>query len=408
VAAKRVDLSAAWAGHAEDWRHPAQAITQWHGAGDLDPALLRYRATKKWWDVLEAAQITLLVTREYEHLVVALAVVDGAPRVSSLPLAHPSGIAADQLTGRVHIASTRNPNQVFELAPVEDVLPRADSWARPVTGPVLTPMSSRMYPGALYIHDLAVVDGRLLANAVGQNAVVHLDRQGGLEPVWWPKAIDSPVGPRFDANVLQLNSIAAGDDLESSYFTASAASPGRYRPGHPRFPVDGCGVLFSGKTRDVVASGLTRPHSARLHGGDVWVCNSGYGELGRVRDGAFEPVWRLRGWTRGLAFAGDHVFVATSRVIPRFKQYAPGLDVNASLCAIHAIDLARGEIVAHLTWPSGNQIFAIDWLPVSLAHGLPFRGRTRHPSKAETNFFYTFRPQGTSGQLQKDRNGKRI
>jgi len=35
---------------------------------------------------------------------------------------------------------------------------------------VLIPLQSRFYPGALYIHDLALIGGRLHANAVGENA----------------------------------------------------------------------------------------------------------------------------------------------------------------------------------------------------------------------------------------------
>src|SRR5205823_12622765 len=119
--------------------------------------------------------------------------------------------------------------------------------------------------------------------------VVRLPEGGGFEPVWWPRCIDGPRGPRTDKNYLQLNSIAAGPSLKTSYFAASAAAPSRRRPGHLNFPVDRRGVVFSGATREVVGTGLTRPHSARLRGQEVWVDNSGYGELGRIVAGRFEP-----------------------------------------------------------------------------------------------------------------------
>ena len=94
--------------------------------GDLDPALLRYRTSGSWWDCLESAGLTLLVTREYEHLVIALSVVRGKPLVSYLPLPHPSGLAVDRRQNVVHVASTRNPNQIYDLAPVSDLMPRPD------------------------------------------------------------------------------------------------------------------------------------------------------------------------------------------------------------------------------------------------------------------------------------------
>jgi hypothetical protein len=35
-----------------------------------------------------------------------------------------------------------------------------------------------MFPGSLYMHDVAFVGGRLHANAVGHNAVVRIDDAG--------------------------------------------------------------------------------------------------------------------------------------------------------------------------------------------------------------------------------------
>jgi len=63
----------------------------------------------------------------------------------------------------------------------------------PATEPLagaLVPVRCRYLPGALYIHDLALVGGRLHANAVALNAVVELPPEGGFRPVWWPRAID--------------------------------------------------------------------------------------------------------------------------------------------------------------------------------------------------------------------------
>ena len=190
-----------------------------------------------------------------------------------MALPHPSGLAV--AAERVTVASTRNPNQLVELAPAA------------VEGRPLVPVRTEFHPGSLYLHDLAYVGGVLHGNAVGQNAVVRLDG-GRAERVWWPKAIETEAGPDFSRNYLQLNSIAAGPSLEASFFSASAERMSSRRPGHRNFPVDGRGVVFSGATREPVVRGLTRPHSARLHEGRLWVESSGYGELGVVEDGRFE------------------------------------------------------------------------------------------------------------------------
>jgi uncharacterized protein (TIGR03032 family) len=383
-------LAALWAHHHAQMRDPAQIVSQWSAASDVDPALLECRVTGAWWDILREHRLTLLVTREYEHLVLAFSMRDGRRRSSHLPLPHPSGLAVDRERGRVHIASTRNPNVLFEFAPMGGDRPRRAAGLVPVglrqadrrnlpggdkprrsSRNALAPTRARYLPGSLYLHDLAMIGGRLHGNAVGLNAVVRFDDAGGYEPVWWPSSIDGPDGPRFERNYLQVNSIAAGPTLGSSFFSASTAVPSRRRPGHLNFAVDGRGVLFSGKTRDVCATGLTRPHSARFFRGDVWLDNSGYGEFGRIADGRFEPYMKLPGWTRGLCFHDRYAFVGTSRVLPRYAGYAPGLDPSKCVAGIHIVDMDSARVVGSIAWPLGNQLFAIDVVPDEFTVGFP-------------------------------------
>jgi uncharacterized protein (TIGR03032 family) len=375
------EVAALWVRHHAAWRDPAQVVSQWSGADAIDPRLLAFTVRGAFWDALASTGATLLVTREYEHLVMALRVGEAGREVSYLPLPHPSGLAADRRRGLVHVASTRNPNQVFDLAPARG-------------GKPLVPVRARFLPGCLYLHDLALIGGGLYGNAVGHNAVVRLHEDGRFERVWWPRCIENSRGPLFDRNHLQLNSIAAGADLAGSFFSASGDRVTARRPGHVNYPVDRRGVIFSGATREVVVRGLTRPHSARLRRGRVWVANSGYGEVG-VADGTFAAVARLPGWTRGLCFCGPVLFAGTSRVIPRYRHYAPGLDADDCVCGLHALDATSGRVLGSLLWPYGHQIFAIDWLPATTTAGLPFRAGGRRA--AARALFYDFAACGLAG-----------
>jgi uncharacterized protein (TIGR03032 family) len=385
-----------WEHHHGQWRSPEQVLSHWIDGHDLDPSIVRGRARGAFWEILADRGLTLLVTREYEHLVVALSTQAGRPRVSWMTLPHPSGIAVDASRGVVHVASTRNPNQILELAPATGELDRADAEPADLAGAPLVPLRSRYLPGATYIHDLALIAGDLHVDAVGMNAIGRIDEAGRFVAVWWPLAVDDDGRLDSSRNYLQLNSIAAGPDLAGSYFTASSDRRSRRRPGHLDYAVDGRGVLFSGATRDVAARGLTRPHSARLHAGRVWLDNSGYGELGTAAGGGYDPVARLPGWTRGLALAGDIAFVGTSRVIPRFSRYAPGLDSDRSECAIHIVDLARGESIASLVWPAGNQIFAVEAVPATFSLGFATRLGDRAAGSRLRSLYYRFarQPQG--------------
>jgi len=250
-----------------------------------------------------------------------------------------------------------------------------------------------------------MVGGVLHGNAVGRNSVVRLEDDGRFEDAWWPRAVEVRGRPVIGQNHIQLNSIAAGRDLKTSFFSASRDQISARRPTHRNFPVDQRGVIFSGATREVIVRGLTRPHSARLRQGRLWVDNSGYGEVGVVRAGGFLPALRLPGWTRGLCFHQGVAFVGTSRVIPRFRRFAPGLDVDRSVCGIHAVDVPSGRLLGSLTWPSGNQVFAIEWLPRKMTGGLPFKATGRGPSPEEKDLFYAFamkdpppRPSPTRGE----------
>jgi uncharacterized protein (TIGR03032 family) len=329
-------------------RDPSQITGLWNGEG-LDPRTFQSHADEGWKRTLRKLGVTLLVTREYEHLVLALS----SRSTTWMHLPHPSGLVADRKTRTVHVACTRNPNLLVELA-----------------GDKLLPRRARFLPGRTYLHDLALIGGKLYGNSVGQNAVVELDYQAGAKRIWWPRCVVRQGKPVFGKNHLQLNSIAAGPTLKSSFFSASVDRILPQVPGDKDFPVDGRGVIFSGSSRESVAFGLTRPHSARLHRGQVWVDNSGYGEVGRIVHGTFQPLVKLPGWTRGLCFVKGILFVGLSKVLPRFHAYAPGLDHKKSLCALVALDPVQGKVLGRLSFPHGNQIFAIDWMEgVELPYG---------------------------------------
>ena len=385
-----VEIEALWRHHHAEWREPSQIIGQWYGADRFDSRLLKPVVKGRWWETLSRSEATILVTREYEHLVMALTVTDSRPLISYMPMPHPSGLAVDRARNVVHIASTRNPNQIYDLVPVERLMERSEVKTERLKDRPLVPIRARFFPGSLYIHDLALIDDALYANSVGQNAVVRLDERGGFERVWWPRCIETSGAPVFDRNLIQLNSIAAGNDLATSYFSASTDKISRRRPGHLNFPVDGRGVIFSGATRETVARGLTRPHSARLSDKTLWVDNSGYGELGRIEKGKFEAVVKLQGWTRGLCFKDGVAFVGTSRIIPRFRQYAPGLEVDKSVCGVHAVDTQSGKVLGSILWPSGNQIFAVEWMPKESATGLPFLYGRKRSREREKLLFYAY------------------
>jgi uncharacterized protein (TIGR03032 family) len=160
-------------------------------------------------------------------------------------------------------------------------------------------------------------------------------------------------------------------------------------------------VIFGGATREPVARGLTRPHSARLFRRALWVANSGYGQIGTIERGNFVARAQLPGWTRGLAFAGTIAFAGTSRVLPRFRQYAPGLQVDDSVCGVHALDTRSGRVLASVVWPFGNQIFAVEPVPARHTAGFPFPAGRRRAAERERELFYAYRTASDTEDLDR-------
>lgn len=360
-----------WKLQAKAFRDPLEVYTCRPDLAGLTPDTLSYTADKGFVELLARLGVTLFVTREYENLVVALQAGTGKLEQTFLPVPHPSGIAADRKERCLYLAATRNPNQIIEFRPIAATIPRREGGTKQPR-PVMAMVRKKYYPGCYYFHDLALIGGRLHAASVGMNGIIRVNLDSPYtEPLaWFPKCTAKRNGePITTANHIQLNSIAAGADLSRSFFSASGEAVSSRRPGHLNYPVDQRGVIFSGASREVVARGLTRPHSTKLHNGRLWVDNSGYGEFGWIENEGFCALTKLPGWTRGLCFIDDIAFVGVSRVLTKFRRYAPGLKGSRQLCGIFAVSVKSGAVLGSLIWPAGNQIFGIDYLPTGTAEG---------------------------------------
>jgi uncharacterized protein (TIGR03032 family) len=365
-------------------RHPSEIFgTSFESAG-ITTDTLKHSATASFIKLLHKLKISLIVSREYENLLVAYRSDNGKDiEQSFFHLPHPSGIIADRKKNLLYVAATRNPNQIIEFKCSKGNLER-----QKVKGKgrgYLVPSRSKVYPGQYYFHDLALDGDRLYANSVGMNCIIEVDLSSPEidKPKWWPTCIERKGKPDFSANFIQLNSIAMGKGLSNSYFSASASKITDRRPGQLNFPVDKRGVIFSGKTRKVLFSGLTRPHSARINKGKIWIANSGYGEVGSCKGTNYIPEFNFNGWTRGLCFVGDVLFVGVSRVLPRFRHYAPGIKSKKQTCSVVAVDVKNKKVIGEITFPFGNQIFAVDYLRSSSCSGFPFKSIKKKAREAD-------------------------
>lgn len=179
------------------------------------------------------------------------------------------------------------------------------------------------------------------------NCIATVSERHSFIELWRPPFISALV----DEDRCHLNGMAMQDG-EPRYVTAVSKSD--TIDGWRDRRADG-GVVIDVKTNKIVCEGLSMPHSPRMHNGQLWLLNSGTGELGVVNiaddgTGQFEPKVFCPGFSRGLAFYGNFAFVGLSK--PRYKRFE-GLALDDKLkqadsepwCGVQVIDLSTYSCV---------------------------------------------------------------
>ena len=170
---------------------------------------------------------------------------------------------------------------------------------------------------------LAVEDtGRVVFVATACNCLATLSRRCSFQPLWRPPFISKLAAE----DRCHLNGLALRDG-KARYVTAVSRSD--VVDGWRDRRTDG-GCVIDVTSGDVVAEGLSMPHSPRWYREQLWVLNSGKGEFGWVdlAAGRFEPVAFCPGYLRGLAFAGDYAIVSLSQ--PRQDKTFGGLALTTN------------------------------------------------------------------------------
>ncbi|MEJ1970538.1 MAG: TIGR03032 family protein [Rhizomicrobium sp.] len=223
--------------------------------------------------------------------------------------------------------------------------------ARPVNGPdALYVPQTGYFTGDLDAHDVAVdADGSVIFVNTRFNCLATVSLTHSFRPLWRPPFISRLAAE----DRCHLNGLAL-EKGRARYVTCVAQSD--TFDGWRDHRANG-GIVVDVDGGQTVCSGLSMPHSPRVHDARLWVLNSGTGELGWVdgTKGRFEPLCFCPGYLRGLAFVGEH-FALVGLSKPRDKTFA-GLPLDRTLedrkiaprCGIYVIDLRSGDILHSLS-----------------------------------------------------------
>ena len=195
--------------------------------------------------------------------------------------------------------------------------------------------------GDLNIHDV-VVDKKhqVLFINTDFSCLANLQTGFSFVPVWKPPFISKLVAE----DRCHLNGLAMQEG-EPAYITACSATD--EAAGWRNHRTSG-GIVMHIPSNEIIATGLSMPHSPRWYQGRLWLLNSGTGELGYLDEEKFVPVTFCPGFVRGLAFWKNYALVGLSKLRSKAFSDLP-LEMRlaeknmSAQCALGIIDLNTGN-----------------------------------------------------------------
>lgn len=215
------------------------------------------------------------------------------------------------------------------------------------------------FTGNVQIHEMAWVGNELIFVNTRFSCLATRATEHSFVPLWRPRFI-SALAPEDRCH---LNGLGLRDG-QLRYVTALGATDD---PAGWRSNKKSGGILLDVPTGEVIATGLSMPHSPRWHAERLWVLDSGNGSLSVADEaiGQLTSVAQLPGFTRGLDFCGCFAFVGLSQV--RETAVFSGIAIAERperCCGVWVVDIVTGQIVAFLKFEDALQeIFAVQVLP---------------------------------------------
>lgn len=296
-------------------------FAEWLAGLNASLAITTYQAGKVAFVGWDGQQVTLLM-RQFDK---------------------PMGLA---VAGKQMALATRDDVTLFADAPLlardflEDQPGRYDSLFLPrVT----------FHTGDLNVHDLAFGVEGLWIVATRFSCLAFVDTINSFVPRWRPPFVSETV----PEDRCHLNGLTVVDG-RPKYVTALGATD--YVGGWRKEKATG-GVIVDVPSGEIVTRGLSMPHSPRWHEGQLYVLNSGKGELCRVHvaTGKLDVVSRLPGYLRGLCFAGPFALVGLCQI--RERHIFGGLPIQQSgeslLCGVAVVELASGRMIGRFEFTAG-------------------------------------------------------
>lgn len=230
------------------------------------------------------------------------------------------------------------------------------------------------FTGDVDIHEMEMAGDELYFVNTKFSCLCVKDPQLSFKPIWKPPFI-SLLQP---LDKCHLNGFCTRDN-QPRYVTALGQTD---EPLGWRANKANGGILMDIQSNEILAQGLSMPHSPRWHQGRLWLLESGKGALSYYDfdQQAVVEVASLPGFTRGLSFVGDLAFVGLSKV--RESATFSGLPItklSKRVSGVWVVNIKSGQIVSYIEFTAGiDEVFAVSVLPHARMELLNFETPQSH------------------------------
>jgi uncharacterized protein (TIGR03032 family) len=313
--------------------------------------------TPRMPEILNALGVTLIVsTYQSGRLVLVRAENDTVLNTHFRAMASPMGIAVGQTS-----LAVGTKQEVWDYRNQREVTARLEPAGK--HDACFVPRNVH-YTGDIRIHEVGFAGDELWVVNTRFSTLCTIDADHSFVPRWRPKFI-THLAPEDRCHLNGLSIVdgriryvtALGDTNEAHGWREKKATGG---------------LVIDVPSDEIVARGLSMPHSPRWYAGKFWILESGKGTFASLdlATGKVETIVELPGFTRGLAFAGPFAFVGLSQV--RESNIFGGIPlvdrVQERLCGVWAIDLRTGGVAGYMQFQGAVQ----EIFDVQVLHGVRY------------------------------------
>ena len=315
------------------------------------PVEFHYAQTSSFVALLQQLRASLLVSTYQANKLLAVRAQGNGLSTLVRTFDKPMGLAVH--AGRLALGTR---DQVWFLRNAADIAPRIEPAGQ--HDACYLPRSSHV-TGDIGVHELAWASDELWLVNTRFSCLCTLDPDYSFVPRWRPPFISALAAE----DRCHLNGLAIVDG-QPRYVTALGDTDTRdcWRANKAHG-----GIVMDIPNGEIVARGLSMPHSPRWHEGRLFLLESGTGQL-LVMDlasGKSQTVAEMPGFARGLALIGPYALVGLSKIrTTSAMDGVPLAERRSELkCGVAVVDLRSGRLAAMLEFQTAvEEIFDVQIL----------------------------------------------